>query len=140
MLTLQEIFDKSANHLRRQGRVSAEPAGGGRRACLYRGPDGASCAVGCLFPDNVYDRAFDGAGASSVGDLKDDARFVAALAAGGVNIGDDEVLYLLMRLQPAHDDLSEARPGRTYAQGLEVNLMGVARRCELTYTKPGAST
>jgi hypothetical protein len=40
------------NHLRRQG-VRAESADG---SCLYRGPDGTKCAVGCLIPDDVYHR------------------------------------------------------------------------------------
>ena len=46
----QEIFDKIATHLFTQGEQSAKKIG----ACLYRGPNGTSCAVGCLIPDEEY--------------------------------------------------------------------------------------
>lgn len=47
----QEIFDKVVIHLDTQGRRASDP---GIAGCFYRTPDGLSCAVGCLIPDNEY--------------------------------------------------------------------------------------
>ncbi len=46
----QEIFETVSRHLFAQGRRSSDKDGG----CLYRGPYGTSCAVGCLIPDENY--------------------------------------------------------------------------------------
>lgn len=60
-MTAQEIFDKIVSHLRAQGVKSIEFGGGpdllqpGEVRCLYRGPLGTKCAVGCLISDEVYD-------------------------------------------------------------------------------------
>jgi hypothetical protein len=45
----QEIFDFVVNHLRAQRVPSANSTG-----CMYRGPNGTKCAVGCLIPDAFY--------------------------------------------------------------------------------------
>ena len=50
-MTQQEIFDTVLEHLRKQGKASLSTEGD----CTYRGPDGTSCAVGCLIPDELYD-------------------------------------------------------------------------------------
>lgn len=52
----QEIFDKVATHLFAQG----EKAISGDGSCVYRGADGAMCAVGCLIPNEVYTPAMEG--------------------------------------------------------------------------------
>lgn len=46
----QEIFDTVAEHLFRQGTRAYDVDQG----CLYRGPNGTKCAVGCLIRDNDY--------------------------------------------------------------------------------------
>jgi hypothetical protein len=46
----QEVFTKVVTHLRKQG----NKAWGSEYGCLYRGPNGTSCAVGCLIPDEEY--------------------------------------------------------------------------------------
>jgi hypothetical protein len=51
-LSKQQVFDKVALHLLKQNKRSEESANG---ACLYRGPNGTMCAVGCLIPDELYD-------------------------------------------------------------------------------------
>jgi hypothetical protein len=51
----QEIFDKVATHLFTQGCRSAVDPDALFGACLYRGPNGMSCAVGVLIPDELYD-------------------------------------------------------------------------------------
>lgn len=52
----QEIFDKVAQHLITQGKPSASYDNEGIKHCLYRGPDGTKCAVGCLIPDEEYSK------------------------------------------------------------------------------------
>lgn len=57
--TSQQIFDKVALHLLKQGcrsestteRSTTNPQAS---LCMYRGPNGTMCAVGCLIPDDRY--------------------------------------------------------------------------------------
>lgn len=55
-MTKQEIFDHVATHLLTQGRRSQNP---NDKRCLYFGPDGTRCAIGCLYPPEVRE-AFEG--------------------------------------------------------------------------------
>lgn len=48
-LTKQAIFDKVATHLLTQKKKSRDPK---IKTCLYRGPNGLKCAVGCLLRDD----------------------------------------------------------------------------------------
>lgn len=48
-MTNQEAFNISAGHLLSQMKVSADETN-----CLYRGPRGLKCAIGCLIPDELY--------------------------------------------------------------------------------------
>lgn len=48
-MTPQQIFDKVCIHLFTQGERSIKD-----EKCLYRGPKGRSCAVGCLISDKDY--------------------------------------------------------------------------------------
>ncbi len=52
----QKIFDRVATHLLTQKKKSQR---GG--SCLYRGPKGLKCAIGCLIPDNKYDPEMENA-------------------------------------------------------------------------------
>jgi len=45
----QEVFDKVATHLLTQMETSIDDG-----TCLYRGPRGLKCAIGCLIPDGLY--------------------------------------------------------------------------------------
>ncbi len=57
-MTTQQAFTKMVKHLRKQGVQSASTRG--RALCRYRGPNGLMCAVGCLIPDNLYKKSFEG--------------------------------------------------------------------------------
>lgn len=54
-LSKQEIFDRIASHLIAQGSGSTNAEG----ECVYRSPNGTSCAVGCLIPDELYNPDFE---------------------------------------------------------------------------------
>jgi len=56
MRTAQELFDTVATHLIKQGKKSFSKETG---YCLYRGPDGMKCAIGCLIPDSDYSIHFE---------------------------------------------------------------------------------
>jgi hypothetical protein len=49
--TTQEIFDKVAAHL-----LTQKTRASGEFTCMYRGKNNTKCAVGCLIPDEFYDR------------------------------------------------------------------------------------
>ena len=60
-MTDLEIFDFVAAHLIRQGKQSrCGSAGDLYNTCMYHGPHGTSCAVGCLIKDELYDPAMEG--------------------------------------------------------------------------------
>jgi hypothetical protein len=51
----QQTFNKVVRHLRRQGRATDS-----KGTCMYRTPNGRSCAVGCLIPDELYHESMEG--------------------------------------------------------------------------------
>lgn len=51
-LSNQEVFDRVASHLIKQNKKSRESSIG---PCVYRTPQGLSCAVGCLISEEDYD-------------------------------------------------------------------------------------
>ena len=51
----QEIFTQVATHLLTQKKKSTNG-----KFCQYRGPNGTSCAVGCLISNEFYDRSMEG--------------------------------------------------------------------------------
>lgn len=58
MATIREVSEKIRDHLTQQrARATSGVVGG---SCMYLGPDGNKCAVGCLIPDGQYDAAFEG--------------------------------------------------------------------------------
>jgi hypothetical protein len=109
-LTNQEIFDKAAVGILKQG-VRSE-GGDGRRAvrCAYRGDGGLKCAAGHVMLDEHYNKDFEGAGVclpSNTGLDCDPAvkakrdQVVAALKASGVET--DDQFRLVRELQVVHD-------------------------------------
>jgi hypothetical protein len=65
-MTPQEIFDTVARHLFTQGKRAGILRDGDDGfygpvfRCRYRTPDGATCAVGRLLPDDAYDPKMEG--------------------------------------------------------------------------------
>lgn len=55
----QEIYNKIKTHLLKQGRRSQLVVNGFPSRCLYRGPEGLSCALGPFIPDEMYETEFE---------------------------------------------------------------------------------
>lgn len=86
MVSDQDLFDRVATHLLRQGKRSMSSNG---IECAYRGQNGLSCAVGCLIPDDAYHQGLEGLTATAKS-IQDGLPF-------SVNVD------LLQRLQDVHD-------------------------------------
>lgn len=86
MVTSQEVYDKVSAHLLQQKSQSRN-----REGCAYRGAGGRMCAVGCLIPDELYKRSFEGKSVNS-----DDVW--AVMQAQGIRCKE-----LLSDLQDMHD-------------------------------------
>lgn len=96
----QEIYDKVKTHLLKQNRRSKERGG----QCLYRGPGGTACAVGCLLTDKEAERlAVDNWSA-------EDAIAKGQMPKRLVRHGE-----LLSRLQRVHDE----NPPRAWSRELK---------------------
>ena len=98
-----ELFEKVRNHLLEQGRRAADEKGD----CLYRGPDGTKCAVGCIIPDDLYDPDMEDCSAFEV---KHGAEDVAKIRRIWKAVEDrldltEENKSLLQRFQRIHDQV-----------------------------------
>lgn len=110
-MTQQEIFDAVLGHLRKQGKASVNDMD----LCQYRGPGGASCAVGCLIPDELYDPLIEGVvsvqimeGHLPFGRGGDGPQLRPIMARISNHLGAENEL-LLSALQDAHDvDLADS--------------------------------
>lgn len=59
--TDQTAFDAAYVHCMEQKVRSVDT-----RDCLYRGPNGTKCAVGCLIPDDLYHEDMEGSSGAGV--------------------------------------------------------------------------
>lgn len=118
-LTAQEIFDTVAAHLRGMPQRSSKGV-----SCLYRGPNGLKCAVGCLITDEEYKEEMD-YGSSSVARLLTQGLLPERLVPH---------VNLLSHLQHVHDS------GANWNNGFvgEAHLHQAAVEFALTYTPPRA--
>lgn len=90
----QAIFDRVAKHMLTQNAKSQN-----EYDCLYRGPNGTMCAVGCLIDDKHYSTRLENEGP--------DHEWVAKAIAQSLNLKVQTVenfAPLLKRLQSIHDD------------------------------------
>ena len=115
----QEIFDKVAAHLLKQGRPARE-----EDCCRYRTTDGLSCAVGCLIPDELYSPSFEGSNASKV---------IRELYARG-RADWREHRDLLKELQWAHDENCPLKNGSFDLKTLRLRLTQLAARFKLEFS------
>jgi hypothetical protein len=96
MMTQQEIFDKVALHLLRQGKRATYD--GESFICRYRAFDGTSCAIGCLIEDKWYSSGLEGCSIYAR-DIQ------GALKLSGILADDGTIRSLLGSLQYLHDGI-----------------------------------
>jgi hypothetical protein len=107
-LSLQEIFDKSAQGLLKQGCQSTDEEGN----CRYRGENGTKCAGGFLMDDEHFSKEIEGLSINAFNDVsgpsdknRDRSLLVKSiLEKSRINTASDTVIYLCKRLQFIHDD------------------------------------
>ena len=98
-MNLQQIFDKTASHLLKQGTQSVLEDS---ETCAYRGQDGLMCAVGCLINEDAYNWSIEGTA------IDDSPNVQRALRNSGIEFDTDgQVMRLLTRLQTIHDTKEE---------------------------------
>ena len=120
-MTHQEIFNKVATHLLTQRKQAINDAG----ICFYRTPEGLSCAVGCLIPDDLYTPLIE---TGIPGEWRQEGEGIAGkhlaviLEAAGFVEGD---MQLLVRLQQVHD-------GHETVAGWRAELANVAGEFHLS--------
>lgn len=89
----QFVYDVVRDHLLNQNAksISSDPSIG----CAYRGEAGKTCAIGCLVPDELYKREYEG---KAIADLpRSILRYLGADSEGGRGF--------LEELQGIHDDI-----------------------------------
>jgi len=99
-MNLQQIFDKTASHLLKQGIQSVLED---NDTCAYRGQDGLMCAVGCLINEHAYNWSIEGTA------IDDSPNVQRALRNSGIEFdADGKVMLLLCKLQLIHDTKKES--------------------------------
>ena len=91
----QEVFNKVATHLIKQGQRSVDH----EAACLYRGPGNLMCAAGCLIEDEHYAPALENL-------LVRSTQVSRALTLSGVPL---DAHQMVAALQELHDRNGPAR-------------------------------
>jgi len=115
-MTEQEVFNTVWNHfVVNRGPVSVDA----NNNCLYRGPDGARCAVGLFIPDELYRESME---QEAIKDVRKQLGDQSAALPEGCDL-------LLQRLQMAHDDA--AWFPEEFHGLIEAYLLGVAEEFAL---------
>ena len=95
MKTNLEIFNRVRDHLLKQGRRSTNDDG----FCMYRAPNGDSCAVGCLILDEHHSILMENHTVSSL-------ITQTALKRSGI---EEDAIPMLAELQTVHDSTESWR-------------------------------
>jgi hypothetical protein len=98
MLNRNEVFQTVVNHIWQQKVKSAKKLTKSScvATCMYRGPNGTKCAIGCLITDEEYDPKMETYGVSSV--LRD-------YPIAAIKINEDTPDHFFIGLQGLHDDI-----------------------------------
>lgn len=118
-MTNQEIFDKVLNHLRQQGKQCK-----GAVDCLYRGPDGMKCAVGCLIDDEHFNPQ-----ANTFTMYHE--MVLDMCRKSGINLVESK--YLLIALQDAHDTYDPKEESVGFVEYIEEKFAVIAKVYRLEY-------
>lgn len=92
----QEIFDKVATHLLKQGKRAERDYDTIQKGCAYRGQENTKCAVGCLIKDEFYSTKLEGKRVGSDGVVE------AIEKSLGYKLNDSDIIFLAS-LQVIHD-------------------------------------
>lgn len=106
----RQVFDKIKRHLLKQNKKSQK-----KTTCLYRGPNGLKCAIGCLIKTGYSDRLEY--------QLVTTDAVRSALEKNGV-VCNSRTLAMLTSLQDLHDHASPA----LWAEGLDAIERGCFSR------------
>ena len=117
-MKLQDIFNEASVHLRSMDGPSLDDRGD---SCMYRGEDGAMCAVGVFISDEHYFTDMEGGGIDG-SNMR--AREAVALS-WGQDCLEDKQLDLLSDLQHAHDQASRRDDWSNF---IRVSLERVAKK------------
>jgi len=105
MSTQQNIFNHVWNYFLVDKNDFGWNAAGG--LCEYRTPDGAKCAIGCMIPDEYYDKGMEGNSASELfGDSYYDLDLTGIVEEQFGSIRDVPNTFF-NRLQHVHDHAAE---------------------------------
>lgn len=117
-MTDQEMFNKIVTHLLTQKVRSEGCDADGTTTCLYRGPDGAKCAVGVLIADEHYTPSLENKVVTSWPVSK------ALVASGVTNANRPRTQMLLAACQGVHDTVKPRQ--------WKERLTGLAQEYDLT--------
>jgi hypothetical protein len=98
MLNKQEVFTKVKNHLLTQRQKSIRDSAQNSR-CVYRGPSGLMCAIGCLIPDSKYTKEMD----HHEMDVHILMKHFSGIFDDVFDIEDRDIIHMLYSLQSTHD-------------------------------------
>lgn len=117
---LKALVSTMAAHLAKQRGQSKRPNG----ICGYRGDGGGQCAVGCLIPDEIYDKEIEG-GVHWIFSLKGGAneavsKHLMTLAPPGML--EDGFVSFLSTTQQYHDSISEYHGAGNYIMDLDAGV------------------
>lgn len=110
---IQETFDTIYKHLLDQGGKSVDRDTG---ICMYRGPNGTKCAIGCLIPDDKYDPKWE---RLPIGDLT-----------GVITFDNAHTYDMCKQCQSAHDRYNKGLDG-DWTNYIKVSLLEIATQCKL---------
>ncbi len=132
MLTLQRIFDKVTNHMRKQGERCVVQDDNGSK-CQYRAEKKVKgrikvqfCAAGCLIPKRDYSPAFEGYSVSPHNHNEKISKYFHKRFNGNI-----KKLELIQALQNVHDSEYQF-------EDKENQFARIASKHGLKYTQPAA--
>ena len=133
-MTKQEVFDKVATHLLKQGEKAEYSTEFGEPICAYRTSEGLKCAVGCLIPDDLYEERLENLPAAAFvlprGEHMDRFNDASVALEVGKKIGlTSEHMSILGSLQNIHD-VYITKNWRTVLQELAENYNLDAGVCD----------
>jgi hypothetical protein len=144
-LTRQQIFDKVLTHLRKQQYQSigtfTDPHGNKQKSCMYWDKEtGRKCAVGCLIDENLYDPRIEGVAINYrayVGvETPRQYSLQKTLVESGIDTADNDICYLLIRLQEIHDNANKEGLAGELSTYFEHEMKCLAVYTELEYHEP----